>query len=229
VNAIVGVTKTQLEDHYMESPLDSTNIGNANFTYSMIVDNMLAVIGTIIRAYASVPNHPLRSFNTSQTANITNRALIPSTDSTSKPIVGVYGAITDASTGKILTKQPMQLIESLLVGIADTSVKGTYFYYDIAEGRLIHTVTNAKIDVVTFDMATQLALVASNGDAPIPDALFDLAWTGLVASLVVDDEFAQQAGVYGAYFQGELGTVKSGASSIAPAPQLASSASPVGS
>jgi hypothetical protein len=228
IRAIVGQTTADLETAYMTAPLTDVQIGSVNFTRSMIIDNMVSVVGTIVRSYASVPNHPLRAFNLSQTANITNRGVIPSVNSTGKPIVGVYGAIRDASTQKILTKQPVQLIESLLAGVTDGSVKGTYFYYDMVEGRLIHTVANAVIDVVTFDMATELAAVAA-GNAPIPDALLDLAWTGLVSTLVVDDEFVGQAQAHRNYFDTEIARIVGGAASIAPAPQMTSNAAPAGS
>lgn len=226
INAIVGTTKTTLESAYTTSPLTVTQIGNVNFTLSMIYDLLVSTVGTIVRAYASVPDHPYRAYNISQTSNITNRSPLPSANSASQPIVGAYGAIRDASSGKLLTKQPAQLIESIILGVADGSIKGTYYHYDIAEGRLIHTVTNAVIDVCTFNVATELASVAANGNAPIPDALFDLAWTGLVASLVIDDEFASQAAVYGQYFQSGIEMLKAGGT---PAPLLTSSAEPIGS
>jgi hypothetical protein len=96
------------------------------------------------------------------------------------------------------------------------------------EGRLIHTVANAVIDVVTFDMATELAAVAA-GNAPIPDALLDLAWTGLVSTLVVDDEFVGQAQAHRNYFDTEIARIVGGAASIAPAPQMTANAAPAGS
>jgi hypothetical protein len=229
IRAITGTTPTALETAYLTTPLTTAEIGNVNFTLSMIKDNLVSVIGTIVRAYASVPNHPWRVVSLSQTANIANRALIPAANSAGRPIVGVYGAIRAAADGRVLTKQPVQLIESLLAGIVDESVRGTYHYYDIVDGRLIHTATNAVIDVCTFDAATELAAIGTNGNAPIPDAALDLAWAGLVSNLVVDDEWVGQAQAHRNYFESEIARVMSGAASVAPAPQMAANVEPVGS
>ena len=45
----------------METPLDATNIGNVDFTFSMILDNMVSVVGTIIRLMQACPTIPFAS------------------------------------------------------------------------------------------------------------------------------------------------------------------------
>src|SRR5262249_15901664 len=155
-------------------------------------DALVSVLGRIIRTYASVPNHPFRAYNLSQTASIAHKGLIPSVDASSKPIVGIYGAIRDASDGEILTKMPAQIIQTIIEN-PDVQLRGDYYHYEIIDDRLHHTRTNAKIDVVTFSAPDILTSIGANGDAPIPDACLDVAWTGLVSTLFIDDEFLGQA------------------------------------
>src|SRR5688500_18644365 len=97
MNAVTGTTKTNLEAAYITSPLTATQIGNTDFTISMISDHLVAVVGRIVRTYASVPGHPYRANNLSQTANIADKGVIPAINSAGKSIVGVYGAIRNAS------------------------------------------------------------------------------------------------------------------------------------
>lgn len=226
VNAITGTTKTALESAYLTSPLTATQVGNTDFTFSMLGDSLVAVLGRIVRAYASVPGHPFRTYNTSQTANIANKGAIPSVNSASKPIVGVYGAIRNASTGEAMTEQPIQIIRTI-VDDTDNRLKGTYDHYKIVDGRLYHTATNAIIDVCTFSASDELVAFAANGNATIPDACLDLAVSGLVASLMIDDEFVAQASIHGQYFENCLAEMRNGAASFAPAPVHQSSQQPV--
>jgi hypothetical protein len=207
----------------MITPLTTSQIGNTDFTMSMIIDNMVSVIGSIIKAYAETENHPFRANNISQTVNIANKGLIPAVDSANKPIVGLYGAIRDAATGEELTRKSPQVVKSIVEN-TDTQLKGTYFYYARSGERLYHTVANAVIDVITFSADTEMTQVAANANIPVPDACFDLAWTGLVASLMVDDEYVQQAAAHGQYFSNGLQSMKLGQTDFGAAPRVASAA-----
>lgn len=227
VNAVTGVSRAALETAYMTAPLTAVQIGNVDFTRSMIVDNMISVVGSIVKTYANVHHHPFREYNLSQTLELGNRDALPSTDENGKSIVGVWGTFRDAITDEILTKQPYRLIESLRAGAADGSMKGQYYYYDIVGDRIVHSRATVVADVCVFDVADELAAVAADGSAPLPDALLDLAWTGLVASLMVDDEFVQQAQIHKSFFDQGLAQLSDGMTTIAPAPQLTASAAPV--
>lgn len=220
INAVTGTNKVDLETAYMTSPLTATQIGNTNFTISMIIDKMLGVVGQIVAAYASVPGHPFRAFNLSQTASLANGAAKPSVNSASRPIVGAFGTVRDATSSAICKKKSAQLIESLLIGVADGSVTGTYHYYDWFEDRIVHTRTNVVVDVCTWDLTVELAAVAANGNAPLPDAAMPVAVAGLVSELIVDDEFTQQAAIFRNYFEGTLSDIRTGKAQFAPAPPL---------
>jgi hypothetical protein len=228
-NAIAGVTASAIDASYTTTPLTSTQLGSADFPFSAIKDALVSVLGRIIRTYASVPNHPFRAYNTSQTVGILHKGLIPSTDASLNPVVGVYGAIKDATDGELLTKMPVQIIQTIIEN-PDTQLKGNYYHYEIIDDRLHHTrpsgTGGAKIDVVTFSASQVLTDISNNLNAPIPDACLDMAWTGLISTLFIDDEFLGQAQMCGQYFENCLAEMKAGATSFAPAPVMTASQAP---
>lgn len=222
VTAVTGKTATALETAYLTSPLTTTQIGTVNFTKAMISDLLISVVGKIVRTYAFVPNHPFRTYNITQTASIAHKAAIPSVDASGNPIVGVWGAIRDVDTGDELTEQPSQIIQTI-VDNTDSFLKADYFYFKQVGDRLWHTRPAAQIDVVTFNASEELTTLNANGDAPIPDAVLDLAWTGLCAGLFVDDSFIQQAQSCSNYFNGGLADMAAGKTAFLPAPVLENS------
>lgn len=228
VNAVTGTTAATLDAAYLTSPLTTTQIGSTDFTLGMINDALVATVGRIIRTYANVPNHPFRNFNLSQTSNIANKAALPSVNSASKPIVGVYGVFRDAVTGTALTLQPVQVVRTITDN-TDTFLKKSYFHYCLTGDRIEHTVANAVADVVTFSASDELTAIAANGNAPIPDACLDVAVMGLIASLFIDGEFLDQTAAAGQYFERALADMPQGKTTFAPAPNFTASADPVAS
>lgn len=224
VSAITGATTVLKESAYTTSPLTATQIGSVDFPLTAFRDAAISTVAKIIRFYANLKSHPFRNFNLSQTSNIAHKAVIPSVNSASKPIIGVYGAIRDASTGEELTEQPVQIIRAIKSN-TDSFLKDTYYHYKIVGERLWHTVTNAQIDVVTFDEATErTAIQTSGGVTPLPDAVFDIAWCNMVSLLVIDDEFVNQAAMHGNYVNNELAQLANGAVNFQPAPNLVNTA-----
>jgi len=221
-NAIEGVTASQIEASYTATPLTSADLGSPDFPYSSVVDSLISVLGKIVRAYAFVQNHPFRNFNLSQTASIAHNAVIPSTNSVGYPIVGVYGAIRNASSGAVMTNMNEQIIDTI-VSNTDSFLKGTYDYFAITGDRLKHTAQNAVIDVCTFSDTVIRTGIAADGDAPIPDACYDIAVAGLISTLFIDDSYVNQAQAASVYFENQLQEIKSGAASFMPAPNFITS------
>lgn len=215
INAIVGVQAAALATSYGTSPLTSTQVASADFPLLAIQDAVINSVGKLVRAYASVDGHPFRNFNLSQTSSIANDGVIPSANSAGRAIVGVYGAVRDATTGDVLTEQPVQLINNLRSN-QDSFLKGDYFYYKIVGNRIRHTRTNVVMDVCTFDRGAEETAITANGNAPIPDALEDAAVAGAVSMLVRDDEFAAQAVAYANYFNNVIAEIKGGAQTFSP-------------
>ncbi len=217
VNALSGSTAAAREAAYVASPLTTVQIGSTDFPFSEIKDALAGVIGRIISTYANVPNHPYRTYNLSQTDNIPTGGVIPSINASGIPIVGVYGAIRDSSDGKVLTEQPVQIIETINNN-ADGFLKRPYYYFKIVDSRIEHTRPNVVIDVNTFSYADTITNIEADGNADLPDALFDCCWTGLVSVLFNDGEFLDMASTCGQYFNAVLNQMTTGAISFAPAP-----------
>lgn len=222
----MGVTAVNLESAYTTSPLTSTQIGTVEFTFSMLKDLTVSAVGRVIRAYASVSNHPFRTYNLSQTANVADKGVIPSTNSAGLSIVGVYGAIRDASTGETMTEHPEQEIDRIRRRTTAGTLLGAYYYYKIVGDRLRHTRTNAVVDVCTFDLDTEYANFVANGDAPLPDAVMDIVVDALCAKLFKDDAFTQQAALCANYVENAIADIRQGATSFAPAPTLINTEAP---
>src|SRR5262249_46783771 len=127
------------------------------------------------------------------------------------------GTITETpiSDGEILTKMPVQIIQTIVEN-PDVQLKGNYYHYDIVDDRLHHTRTKAVIDVVTFsasDIRTSLSATLNDANvAPIPDACLDMAWTGLVSTLFIDDEFPGASANVRAVFRELFGRDEGGSS-----------------
>lgn len=221
VSAVKGSDLATKNTKYGTTPLTITEIGNMDFPPKALEDAAVSAVARLVRAYASVKNHPFRLGNLSQTSTIAHKGLVPATNSAGKPIVGVYGAVRNASTGEPMTENPVQIIKSVL---GDSNLKGTYNYYKIEDGRFYGTASGI-IDVVTFDEATERSALAS-GDTPLPDALFDAAWAALAAILVNDDAYTAQAAQFETFVQGVIGEIRSGATNFGPGPDQIISQNP---
>lgn len=219
LDAVVGSTGAAKEASLSNPVPTISELGSTDFPLSNIRRTLLSSVSRIIRTYAGIKNHPFRQYNLSQTANIAHKGQIPFVNSASKPIVGVFGAVRDATTGDILTEQPVQLIESIRRSQTDSSLKGSYFYYKIADSRIYHTRTNVVIDVVTFDAATEKIAIAAGSASILPDACFDIAWTAALGLMMIDDSYQNQAAVYQNYATQCLNEMKMGAVNFQPAPE----------
>jgi len=224
-NGVIGVTASQIESAYTTSPLTTTQVGKTDFNFTAIKDACISSVARLVRAYANVSGHPFRNTNLTQSAAISHKGLLPSTDSSGYSIVGTYGAIRDTSSGNICTEQPVQIIDTIVSDTGDF-LKDSYYYYKIAGERIYHTCSSVTIDVVTFDEAKERTAIDNNGNTPLPDALFDAAWLGVVALLVRDDEFTNQAQAAEVYVANVINEIRNGASSFLPAPTLINTSSP---
>jgi hypothetical protein len=227
LNAVKGATPELKEISLAANPLTAAQIGSVDFPFTTIQRNVLAGVARLVRSYANLKSHPFRNFNASQTASLASGAVIPSVNASNLPIVGAYGAITDATTGDLLTETPIQIIEPLIRSKADGSLRKDYFGYKIAGNRIYHTRDAVKIDVVTFDMAGELVKMnAASGLSPLADALYDLAFSAALALCVSDDAYFSQAQKYDSYVQGELVNMANGAITFKPAPEMVNTATP---
>lgn len=214
-NAVKGATEAVRITNLAVNPLTATQIGSAEFPFTVIQKNVIAAVGRIVRTYASHKNHPFRANNTSQTSALSPGDAIPSANSAGKSIVGVYGAVRNGTT--VLTRQPKQIIES----INRSTRKGDDRYYDFVDGYIVHTEPSVTIDVITFDIATELtAMNAASGASPLPDSCLDIAWCAALASMVTDDAYVAQAQACEGYVKNALMEMMQGAVTFNPPPEV---------
>ncbi len=223
VNALApsATTPALKETALAVNPYTATEIGNIDFPFTAIQRAAVAGVVKLVRAYAFTANHPFRRANLSSTANIANKALIPSVDASNKQIVGVLGEIRDATSNEPLTAQPKQIIESIISSKTSGALKKEYYHYCIIDGRISHTRTNVIADVVTLDLAAQKTAAAAGTDSPLPDALYDLAWAAGLSVMLNDDAYAEMAGAYSSYVNREIAAIGAGATTFPAAPEVA--------
>jgi hypothetical protein len=225
ISAIKGATVAAVETNYVVNPLTTTQWQSIDFPLQSVKDMMIGIVGDLVSTYANVENHAFRAHNLSQTASIAKGGLIPSVNSAGKSIVGLRGAIRDATTSKVLTEETLQKIERLNRN-QDSFFKGVYYYYKLIADRIEHTRTNVVIDVCWFDAATEEALITANGNPSIPDALYDAVVSGLVSKLVKDEEFTAQASLHSNYYENVKAGLRNGATTFPAAPTLVNSKAP---
>lgn len=217
VGSIIGTTAAAKQASLGTSPLTTSVAGSVEFPLTALQDAAISAVARLVRAYASVEGHPFRAFNTTQTAAITSGSLIPAVDATARPIVGVLGTVRAQSGGAPMTRKSLQVIQSL---IGDTQLKRTYNYFHIKDQRLYAT-TTAVIDVVTFDEASErVAVAASGGVTPLPDALFDAAWCAMGALLATDDAYFNQAAAWNAYVENVIAEIRGGQTQFGTPPEM---------
>lgn len=224
INGIAGTTSAALEAAYITTPLTTTQLDSADFPLSVLKDTCLLVEEKLATAIANTGNHPWRRILQSQTADIAHEAAIPSTDSGSNQIIGIYGSVYDSSDGSVCSEMAMDDIR-IAVRNANSWLVTPVYGFKIDGGRIFHTRTNVKIDVCTYNRTTrQTAIDTLTNAILLPDALEEAYVNGTVSLLVRDDAFTQQAQTYRGYFNDALASIAQGLTSVAsksiPAPTL---------
>lgn len=200
VNAIVGVTAAALETSYTTRPLTTTQFQSAAFPFTAHKDALQAAEERLARAIANNREAPARAYLAGVTSNLANESALPSLDSISRPIIGVWGGVYDSSDGTQLTERDLAFVRER------ANNPGSFFRvpsyaYAMDGGRLYHTRTNVVIRVCVYDRATQRTAISANSAMLLPDAHEESLACGGISYLFRDDLFAAQAKEYRAYFE----------------------------
>lgn len=159
-----------IETSYITNPLTLAEFDGNETSFQGTKDSVLLAEEDFAKAIADTGNHPWRRVLNGITASIPHQGVIPSTDASSNQIIGIYGAIRDASDGTICTEMPLEVIRRR-VRNANSFYRCASYFYKIDGVRIEHTRTNATIDVCVYNRTTQAALMESNGNMLLPDAL----------------------------------------------------------
>lgn len=155
-------------------------------------------------------NSPYRSFFAGVTSNVASGAAIPLISSTSKTRVGVIGDVLDASTSKKCVAKEYQEV----IGVGSMTLKQSPHFYYTDNVRIWHTRTNVVIDIVVWDKADQLTLMAQTaggvrGACPFPQELHEGLVCGALSYLFRGEFNVEQAKQWRATFNevlAQLGT-----------------------
>lgn len=214
----VGATPALLQTAYTTTPLTATQVASPDFPLAAYQDACLVIEEKIAVAVASfaekvngqVRRHPWARVLLSQTANVANNALIPSTDSSSNSIIGVWGSVVDATDGNICAEMALDEIR-MVARNANSWLKGEVYGYAFDGNRVTHTRANVKIDVCTYNRTTQTTAISTiTNSILLPDAAEGVYVDGMVSLLVRDDMFMPQAAVYAGYFAEDLSVLVRG-------------------
>ena len=214
VNAISGATPALMTTAYDTTPFTASEFNSSIFTYTSVKDTILNIEGRLADAIASTGDHPYRAYLISTTGALANAAVLPSLDVNSEQIIGVWGAVYDATdTTKVYRvkdiAQVMRRTEN-----PEGRYKVTVYWYFMDDLNIYHTGTSVKIKVCVYSRDNQSTIFDANGDMLLPDTLADALVCGAVSELVRDDEFMAQAAVYRRYFMDVDQAIRSGLKSI---------------
>lgn len=189
VGALRGTQVEGVETSYITAPLTKAEISaDSPVNFSALKDAVLMAEGKLATAIAETGNHPFRRVLLSQTANIASGALIPSTNAASVPVIGIRGSVVDATDGIVCERFSRAEVRRLIRN-ANSWRKGAIYAYDIDDSRIFHTRTNVKIDVCTYDAATQRTAIDANSAMLLPDVLEEALVSGGAAYLGKDNGF----------------------------------------
>lgn len=214
-NALVGASAVALELTYATLPLTSADFQSTIFPFTAYLDQQTASIARYANAIAETGNHPWRSFvGFTVTATLASGDSMPSVGANGDPIVGIYGSVLDADDQTIVcTEYPDQVIRRRLNN-PSAWVIPVYGFKMSGDG-ITHTRPNGVVvQVCTFSWDTIAALVAANGDLPLPDSLANAICYDMIGALVRDDEFMAQANVFRGYADAVEQSIRQGLTSV---------------
>lgn len=224
INAIAGSTPADLETNYIVSPLTTTQVESADFSFTPIKDAILLAEEKLVHAIGN-SNSQLRNGITLQfTSGVANEGFLPTTISGSQ-IIGVLGNARNFSTGNPCTEKPLALIRRRFEN-PNSFYRVHVDYYNLSGGRVFHTCTDSSgvatgitFDACVYNRATQqTAIDTLTNTMLLPDVLEEALVCGAVSYLTRDDAFSVQARMYREYFESTLQMIRGGAGQVLPAP-----------
>lgn len=225
ISALVGAQAAALETTYNTRPLTSANFKSAVFPFGACKDAVLLAEEKLAGWIAATANHPWRIWLNAQTATLANRALLPNVVG-SDPIIGVYGSIYDSSDSRVLTEQPLEVIERITAN-AGSFFRRQYYHYKVEGNRVYHTRTLARLDACVYNRTTQKSRIDANNAILLPDTLEEAYIAGALSYLTRDGEFGEQALGFRKYFDDSGMMIQSGIAAVPPVSTPAGNMKPV--
>lgn len=206
VGALRGGVPAGVDLSFNTLPLTAADFG-VGPGFEQCKDALLYAEERLVGAIADTGNHPLRRVLQSQTASIANGALIPSTNASSVPVVGIRGSVVDAADGTVCDLCSLAEIRGWVRDANDWLITPIYAYH-IDDERIFHTRDNVKIDVCTYNATTQRTAIDSNSNMLLPDPLEEALACGGAMYLGKTE--------YAGYFEAAISAIRSGLVSVPP-------------
>lgn len=201
---IAGVALATLETNYATRPLTATQFKGATFTFRACKDALQYAEERLARAIAKSREAQERAYLAGVTASLANEAALPSVDSLSRPIIGVWGGVYDASDGTQLTDEKGLAFVRERAANPGSFFRVSSYQYALDGGRIYHTRTNVVIRVCVYDRGAQRTALDANSAMLLPDDTEEALVCGGVSYLFRDDAFNEQAKLYRRYFDGRV-------------------------
>ena len=203
-----GESTPGLQTSYEDVPVAQWDlIADGKYPLSAIYDAILNSEGALANAIADTGGHPFRDYLLSFTATMTSGDVLPSVDSDSNPIIGIFGSVFDATElTKVCTEQPLEVIRRWQA--MRSYLKLEYYYYKLAGNQILHTRDAAIMQCCIYNRNAQLVALEANNDMLLPDSLTAALVAGALAFLGID-------GSYRAMFDAATSAIRSGLTSAA--------------
>lgn len=210
LGALYGSDSAALETSYTQTSLTLADF-DGGVPFEAIKDAVLMAEEQLAQAIADSGEHPWRAYLASQTANVANNGALPSVDSASKPIIGIYGAVSDATDGTICVEMPLDLVKRRAVN-ANTQFKLPVYWFNITGRYISHTRTNVRLEVCTYDRSAQSTSLEAGGNILLPDVLEPAYVCGALATF--GEKLGEQAGYFQTVFTEQLISIRRGLANV---------------
>lgn len=216
VQAIAGSSSAAVQSAYVTTPITTTQIDSPDFPLAPLQDACINAEEKLAHAIANAGNHPWRANLASVTGSLAHKAALPAVSTGSKPIIGIWGSVYDASSGIVCTEKPLEVIRRLVQNPGSFYVLSNYFF-KIDGQRIYHTRTNVVIDCCIYSRSDQTTRIATvTNTILLPDVLEEAYVAGALSVLLRDDAFMPQAAIFRSYFNDTLAQIGQGLTSVPP-------------
>jgi len=213
VNALTGALPASLQTSYATVPLTSANFQSSILPFGYLKDKMLNAQESLFLALASTATNPLRRFIESQTDPLSYGDQV-TTNADGLPVVGAYGAVRDAETGRVLTLEEVENIQLRVIN-PNSMFKVKVYQYAIVGDRVYPTVDEVIVDVCAYERPDSDALDLES-DILLPDILGPAMVQGAISECYRDDEYLEQSGQARGFFNQWIQALQSGMAQIQP-------------
>jgi len=210
--SISGSSSAAVESNF--SAFGPGAVDNAVFPFSVQKDALLLAEEKIVQTIASIENHPYRVYLRSVSDPLATRAVLPAQDTGAVDIVGVPGAIYDASDNVLLTRPQVddQIAEIERINRLTTAgvLFQNYYYYAFDGAMIVHTRPSVKMEVCKYSRSVQAVAIAANQEVLLPEVLEELYVCGEISYLFENSEAPENVKNYLEYFKSGLETIAQG-------------------